>query len=275
MRLPESARARRRLLWSAGAGSLLVIGLAIALLMPSSKGANPEPTVDEGPAQLAVDTKGRLSAADRREIDALLDRFIPAGVARKDPATAWALAGPEMRNGSSLAAWKRGDTPVPYYPAKELNYHHWKAIDVEKDAAILNILVHPQDPKKLGTWVFSIQTIKQGGRWVVNRIYTIAVMNPPERPATVTHELGPADYAAPGSSPRHNEVAKPHHVGILPIVGILALVLMIPLVLGIVAFRRHRRWQKTVRESGRTELPPLPSTYRREREEDKELASHS
>jgi hypothetical protein len=262
--LPESPRTRRRLVWWAAGAALLAVGATIALAVPN-KSPKVEAATGTAPAQLAVDTKRHLAGADRRAIDRLLDRFIPAAVDRRDAVTAWELAGPEMRQSSSLAEFRSGASPVPAYPAHETNYHHWRAIDVEKNAVVLNILVHPRNPKKLGDWVFSIQAVKDKGRWLVNRIYTIAVMNPPTRPATVTHELGPADYATPPATQRSTGTATPSsHSYLLPVVGIVALVLLVPLLLGAGALLRARRWRRTVSESGRTSLPPLPSSYRRD-----------
>jgi hypothetical protein len=274
IRFPESPRRRRRLKWVAIAGSLVVAGTLVAVLIPSKGPSDDDAVGARPPAQLAVDTHQKLSRADRRRIDALLDRFIPAAVERRDPAAAWALAGPEMRSASSLGAFRKGRLPVPSYPANEKNYHHWRAIDVEKGSVVLNVLVHPKDPRKIGTWVFSIEVVKPGARWLVNRIYTIAVMNPPERPATVTHELGPADYAAPPAVSRTSTTSSPSsHSFLLPVVALFALVLAVPLALGVAALVRARRWRRTVRASGRTELPPLPASYRGGAEEQKNLAS--
>jgi hypothetical protein len=275
LRLPDSPRKRRRLTAIGGAVALLGIGVAVALLIPNKGPSNPEPT-GTVPAQLAVNTHQKLSAADRRRIDTLLDRFFPAAVGRRNADTAWELSGPEMRSASSRADFRNGKSPVPQYPAHEPNYHHWRAIDVEKGSVVLNILVHPKDPTKLGTWVFSVQVVKDGGRWLVNRIYPIAVMNPPTRPATVTHELGPADYASAGGAQRNHSTATPGgHSLLIPVVAILAIVLLIPLTLGGIALVRARRWRRSVRARGATALPPLPSTYRRPDEEHEELASHS
>jgi len=98
---------------------------------------------------------------------------------------------------------------------------------------ILDILVHPKDPTRLGTWVFSAQVVKSKGRWLVNRIYTIAVMNPPTRPPTETHELGPADYAAPpaGGTSR-GKISKPTIIGkkgLIPGLIVVGLILLIPI----------------------------------------------
>jgi hypothetical protein len=276
IRIPESPRLRRRLKWVAIAGSLVVAGILVAVLIPSKGPSNDNAVGIRPPAQLAINTHQKLSQADRRRIDTLLDRFIPAAVGRRDPTTAWALAGPELRSASSLSAFRKGDLPVPNYPANEKNYHHWRAIDVEKGSVVLNVLVHPRNPKKLGTWVFSVEVVKPKSHWLVNRIYTIAVMNPPERPATVTHELGPADYAAPPPTSRTSTTSSSSsHSFLLPVVAIFALVLLIPGALGIAALVRARRWRQAVRASGRTELPPLPSSYRGGAEEQKELSSQT
>ncbi len=274
IRIPESPRLRRRLTWVAIAGILAVAGILIAVLIPSRGPSNGTAAGNRAPAQLAVDTHQKLSTANRRQIDTLLDRFIPAAVERRDPTTAWALAGPEMRDSSSLSAFRKGKLPVPSYPANEQNYHHWRAIDVEKGSVVLNVLVHPKNPQKLGTWVFSIEVVKPKSRWLVNHIYTIAVMNPPVRPATVTHELGPADFAAPSPTSRTSTTSSPSsHSFLLPVVAIFGILLLIPLALGVGALLRAHRWRRAVRASGRTELPPLPSRYRDGAEEQKELAS--
>jgi hypothetical protein len=274
IRIPESPRLRRRLTWAAIAGLLVVAGLLIAVLIPSKSPSTGTAGGNHSPAQLAVDTHQKLSTADRHRIDTLLDRFIPAAVERRDLSTAWALAGPEMRSSSSLAEFRKGDLPVPSYPANEKNYHHWRAIDVERHSVVLNVLVHPKNPRKLGTWVFSIEVVRPKSAWLVNRIYTIAVMNPPVRPATVTHELGPADYAAPPPTSRTSTTSSASSRSFLiPVVGIFAILLLIPLGLGAGAILRAHRWRRTVRASGRTELPPLPSSYRGGAEEQKELAS--
>ncbi|HUZ82722.1 MAG TPA: hypothetical protein VMU73_10810 [Gaiellaceae bacterium] len=214
----------------------------------------------------------RLTAADRRAIDATLDTFIPAGMERRDAAVAWALAGPELRSGSTLSGWRAGNSPVPYYLPTETTFHDWQAIDVERNAVIFNLLLHPVKPE-VGSYVFSGEVVKQRGRWLVNRLYTIAIMKRPTHAGP--HEVGPADFAAPAGSAQSSP-GKPllGSIGIVPVVSVLALILLVPLGFGLIALFRARRWRRHVRESGRSELPPLPPSYLDRPETPREPARH-
>jgi hypothetical protein len=103
--------------------------------------------------------------------------------------------------------------------------------------------------------------VKVHGTWLVNRIYTIAIMNPPTK--KTYHEIGPADFAAPPpASQTPNGKSGIGHIGILPVVLILGLVLAFPLSFAAIALIRARRWKRLVQSTARTELPPLPSSTR-------------
>src|SRR3954447_11321765 len=258
-RLPASARARRRLIRAALAGGLLLAVALLFVLVPSHKEPDPSPTGNEGPAQLAAVTPTRVATADREAIDKVLDRFMPAGLTRSSPKTAWALAGPELRAASSLAAWRAGDSPIPYYPVREKTFHTWRTIEAGPRYVIFNLLVHAKPSSHLGSYVFSGQMVKQKNKWLVNRIYTIAIMNPVTKQ---THEVGPADFVAPPPTSRTPGNRSTITAGIVPVVAVLGLILLIPLSFGVIALVRARRWRRMVRASARTELPPLPSSYR-------------
>ena len=101
--------------------------------------------------------------------------------------------------------------------------------------------------------------MKQGKRWLVNRIYTIAIMNPVTK---TTHEVGPADFFAPPPTSQTPNGKSTMRLGIVPVVSILGLVLLIPISFGVIALLRARRWRRMVQAGSRNELPPLPSSYR-------------
>ena len=149
---------------------------------------------------------------------------------------------------------------MPYFPVREKTFTGWPTVDVEKDQVTFSLLVHPQPGKKLGAYTFSVEAIRQDNRWLINRIYTIAINNPVRNGK---HEVGPADFAAPGGgssgSPTTTRLGS---TWLLPIVGILSSVLVVPLILGVVLFVRSRRRRRRLVAEGRTELPPLPSSLR-------------
>jgi hypothetical protein len=241
---------------------LAVGGALVVLLIPSHAPTGPEKVAGtEGPAQLAADDPVvKLTRADRRAIDRLLDRFLRPALEHKDPGLTWSLAGPELRSGSTFAAWQKGTTPVPYYQPREHTFHTWQTVDSGKGYVIFNLLVHPAKGSKLAPYVFSGEVVKQGGRWLANRLYTIAIMNPVTK---TTHEIGPADFAAPaGASSAASNTSGGSKASLIPVVSILGLVILIPLTIGIGVALRARRWRKQVRASDRTELPALPARYR-------------
>lgn len=250
-------------------GCVLLAGIAVAVMLPGYGSTPSGPLSNEGPAQLASDIPtGKLTAADRRAINQTLDRFMPAALRRRDAALVWSLAGPELKSGATLGGWRKGDTPVPYYPPRETRFHDWQTVDVGARYAVLNLLLHPKPPSKLGDYVFSIQVVKRRSQWLVNRIYTIAIMNPVTRAATETHEIGPADFAAPPPAQQApKDKAALGHSAILIVVFILALVFLIPLTVGGIAIYRARRWRRMVRERTGGQMPQLPPSYFEAREE--------
>jgi hypothetical protein len=250
---------RRRLFWI---GALVVaVGVAVGVILaiPSPKKENVNPTGAEGAAQTVAQGNLPLRPADRRAIDGVLAKFIPAAVARQNATQAWALSGPELKASSSLAEWKHGNSPVPYFPVREKAFTGWPTVDVERNAVTFSLLVHPRPGSNLGAYTFSVEAIRDHSRWLINRIYTIAIDNPVRGGK---HEIGPADFVAPSGSASSGTKPRLGSSWLLPIVGILSLIFVIPLSLGIVLFVRSRRRKRQIAASGKSELPPLPSSFR-------------
>jgi hypothetical protein len=212
------------------------------------------------PAPTPVVHRYRVTKLDRRQINALLNRWMPAAVGRKSANLAWQLAGPELRSGSTLREWRKGTTPVPSYPLLEKRFdNNWSTIDVGKDYVDFNLLVHAKKSAKLPSWVFAGQVVRRGSGWAVNRLYTIAIMNG-------NHEFGPADVGAPAgkgdAGPAGNKGTLAS-VWLLPAAGVMALVLVIPLSFGALALVNSRRQRRKQRAEGRDRMPPLPASYRK------------
>jgi hypothetical protein len=239
----------------------VIVGLVAGSisLIPNTTPKAVGPTGNEGPAQTVAPTITHVSATERVEIDAVLDKFIPAAVERKNAAQAWALAGPGLKASSSLAEWKKGNLPVPAYPARGTVFHGWGVLDAQPGDVNFNLLVHPQPGVKIGSYTFHGEMIRQHGKWLVNGLYTAAIDNP----ARNGHqEVGPADFGAPGAGTTSPTKSRLGRDWLIPIVAILSAAFVIPVVLGLVLLVRSRRRKRQIRASGRTELPPLPSSFK-------------
>lgn len=263
LRMPQSPRTRRRLGWLAGVCGLVAAGVLVAVLLPE----HAPPPATPGPphaGELAVapatTTQARLTAADRQGIDRVLDAFLPAVMEHRDLKLGWTLAGPEIRSAQTYKQWLSGSTPIPYYLARERTFHTWQTVDVEQGYVIFNIVLHPGKGETAPSTEFSGMVVRHGKGWRVNRLYTIATFGITK----TTSEVGPADFGALGgrsSEPSTHNSGAIGNLGLLPIVGLLALVLLLPLGLGAVALHRHRRFRRASAGASR-ELPSLPSRYR-------------
>ncbi len=262
--IPSSPRVRRRLI-RLGIVLAVVAGIAlVAALVRGPKQPNASPAKNAPRAQVIKQSK-YVSPADRRAIDRTLDRFIPAGLDRASPKTAWELSGPGLKGGSTLREWRRGSSPIPYYPARGTKFHGWTTVDAGPDYVDFNLLVHPRRGTQTSSWVFAGQMVKRHGRWLVNGLYTTAIMASPDKHGR--HEVGPADFAAGpaiqnsgngNGIPPQDSRATLGKTWLLVAGGVVLLALLFPLGLGVASVLRSRRARRLYQQTGPRELPPLP-----------------
>jgi hypothetical protein len=256
--VPPSPRLRRRFLRigvvAAAAGAIA----GVALLVPNPAPPNPNPPKNALPAQL-VHHSTRVTRSERRAIDATLDQFLGAALDRSSPATAWRLAGPELKSGSTLREWRHGTSPIPYYPTREKTFHSWEAVDAGARYVVFDhLLVHARHGPQTSSWIFSGEVVKRGSRWLVNRLYTIAVMQRPTKSGP--HQVGPADFAAAPAQagPLRISGGGIGKLWLLAVGGLIGLVLLFPVGFAIVSGVRSRRVQRQYERTREAELPPLP-----------------
>jgi hypothetical protein len=264
--LPSSPRARRRLFRLSAALAIVAVITGAAVFARSPKQPSSAPPKNAPPAQLIKQSK-YVSPADRRAINRTLDQFIPAALNRSSPQTAWRLAGPDLKGGTTLREWRHGTTPIPYYPARGKTFHDWTTVDASRDSVDFNLLVHPRKGSKTtSTYVFAGTMVKRGGRWLVNGLYTTAIFARPTKSGQ--HEVGPADFGA-GPAPSSNGSAAPQTTGgnllgekwLFAAGGVILLALLFPLGFGIASMVKERRSRKRYARSAGRELPPLPRSY--------------
>jgi hypothetical protein len=194
----------------------------------------------------------------RRAIDATLARFIVDAVERRDPAAAWALAGPGLRAGTTRADWAAGRLPVyPFQPSRR-TFHGWTPSYSALGKVSFDLVLQPRHGAKTGAVAFNVTMRFVHGRWLVDYWVPVASFAPAgQRPQIA----GPGDLAAP--SERATTPASHGALGsiwlIVP-VGVLSLAALVPIGFAVVSWRHRRRARPGGKRAG---LPPLPGTQRR------------
>jgi hypothetical protein len=178
-RLLDSPRRRRRLLWAAGLAALATVAAFGVKAMPTGK----EPPPETFGAQRAVDVLAeeklvKLTRRDRAAINRTLDRFVPAAVARRNPADAYAVSTPNLRNQATARQWRTGDIPVHPFPARGRAFHGWTLNYAMRNHVNLDLLVMPDLRKERRPIAFTIDLEKIDGRWLVDAVLPIAVFAP-------------------------------------------------------------------------------------------------
>jgi hypothetical protein len=205
--------------------------------------------VAAAPAQAAY----RLKPAERRAINATLDRFVVAAVQRRDLAVSYDLVTPVMRTGISRRAWGNGKTNVMAYPARGTRFHGWTVDLAQPGYVMLDLLLQPRRHAHQGPMIFTLELRRLHGRWLVASFIPSASFAGAERTGSL-HAF--ADYG-----PLASRNPKPKHVNRLFLIGpALVVLLIVALPVGIV-LRGWRRNRRAEREFGRPlsrELPPLP-----------------
>jgi len=238
----------------------VLVAAAAALTIVLLPKSHPQrETFSNQPAQLADTGQAHLSRADRRRIGTTVDHFLAAALDRSDPAEAWALAGPDLRSGSSLSDWSAGNLPLPRYRPEGAHFTGgWTQVDVQRNSVSFNVIVQPWNKSKVGAMALSMEVIRRSGSWVVNRAYPVATFTPVGKPGRV---VGPNDYGPNGRgqpTPDRGRVAG-KWIGIPALLFLLGL-----LVVGLILSRNWRRYRRARKTFGAETqgMPTLPRSYR-------------
>jgi hypothetical protein len=198
------------------------------------------------PPALAVP---HLSKARSHEISTLVNRFVNDVVRRQDLADGWRLAGPELRGGTTRAAWVAGRAvPVERFPVRGRDFRKaWYPSWVTSSE--IGLVVSLRSGRGKNAEIIEEQTVltKRDGRWVVNAMYPNGIFrlgkghrgSCPTRKCAVT---GLNDFK-PG--PSSGGSGSPSRIGTywlwLGVGGIAGMPLAILLGTGVYVARRNRR----------------------------------
>ena len=241
--LPTSARRRRRVVRLLLALAVVGVGALVAVLVPNYSGHTTQHFTDE-PAQLVkAEHELPVAAADRRSINALLDRFVPAAVGRRDPGAAYDLATPALRAGEPRATWLRGDLPVVPLRVGDSTFHGWSVEFSLRNEVSLDLLVHAKKGEDVSAIAYSVDVKRLEGRWLVDSMVLRQAYAPTGSPASAA----PTRRAAPAAA------SVEEHRAMVWLLAPLAVVLVPLLVLtgfAVLRWRRNRLAEQRYRAAG-------------------------
>lgn len=170
VRLPQSPRIRRRLLYAAIGASALGVFAVLAVVIGNVSGPKQAPLRAGAPEVYRGPKSVPATAAEKRAAEHTLDVFVRSAVIRRNLAASWPLASPEMRKGTSHADWLAGNLPVVPYPASQFRAASFTLKGSYKGLLDYDVLVVP---KRAGgeQRVYSCELADVGGRWLVDYCY--------------------------------------------------------------------------------------------------------
>jgi len=249
----KSPRARRRIVWLGALAAAGAVAGLVVVLLPNDKGGIVTPTSNEPVQQIERKRQVPLTAASRAQINALLDRFVPAAVARRDPGAAYDLVTPLLRAGTTRAQWRAGTVPAPTYDPSGTTFHGWRPVYSFADVASIELDLQP-GPTESGPAAFIIDLRRIDSRWLVDGMYErAAYAGSGSRSTTATTATTATKTRVIGGSKGRLGV-----IWLLVPVGLLSLVVIVPAIVFLSGWIADRRVRRKYRHELRRELPPLP-----------------
>jgi hypothetical protein len=163
--------------WLLAVGALVLVAGIIAVIVTFTNNSHTENTAPTGPPIKTSATPPRNIKMPAEAWD-VARQFLLTALPRKDLATAYKLADGSMRGGISLAEWKTGNIPAPYYPTGKIVRYNWKNTNYRHPREIAqNLFLIPKASSSVRPLPFLIILKKIGGVWKVD--YVNPVNGPP------------------------------------------------------------------------------------------------
>ena len=112
----------------------------------------------------------------RREINATLDRFVPAAVLREAPMEAYALSTPTLRTSATRAQWRKGEIPVYPFRVKDgSDLHGWRLNFAVKNNVNVDLMLQAsKEEKEVSGIAYTVDLKRIRGRWLVESFFPTA-----------------------------------------------------------------------------------------------------
>jgi hypothetical protein len=241
-RILASYRWRRRLLWVSISAAVVAGALVIGFTWSNT--APPEAAKPSGPPvkiDYAAPKPVPLRLRDRAGALAVASRFIDAAVARKNVDEAWDLVTPTLHAGYTRKQWDTQDLPaIPPFPVASAR---WRLQFSDVKGIGFTMALFPPKRSEQGPTTFMIGLHKVGSgshrHWLVDN-WQPAPITASQVASSGGGSGGVLDTFSPKLSATSAK-AKESPVWLLLPVGLLSLVLVIPVGIAGLNWRRDRR----------------------------------
>jgi Flp pilus assembly protein CpaB len=164
---------QQRLLWISAA--VLLIGVAVFLGVFLSRGTSTPAavtnisTVGSPPSHTTKPAaKSNAKVPPSAEALKVAHTFLETAVVRKNLDAAYSIVGPNLKGGMSLAAWRKGNIPVAFYPAANAKVAELKVQSSHRNELVLRTVLFPRKGSGVKPLVFDLDVDRIGGKWLVN-----------------------------------------------------------------------------------------------------------
>lgn len=253
----QSRRWRRRLVWST------ILALAVPLVFVAIHYSNPgDPGDANGPevADYVQPKKSPFTAAEKRLVRRSLTEFITAGVSGENPAQAWNVSAPSLKQGTTRKEWLRGEMPIVPYPAADRGLGTWSFVQYSYTNSVgLEVFLFPKPGSGYSAMTADVELVKQrDGRWLVDYWMPKRFHGPPALSAAQLRKAQKDKRARAKPSPKEAaaeeqpyQPPQQSHAWLALPIALLSLVIIVPLVVVLIYWIQNRRATRAYVESAK------------------------
>jgi hypothetical protein len=232
----SSPRRRRRALKVGIVLAVAALAATAGVFFSNTGQSNETPFTKERVQVVAPPPKTvKLSKTDARNALLVAAEFVATAVLRNHTERSYDLSDAAFHQGLTRDQWKTGDIPVAPYSRSDLDVVKWKLDYSYKNRVGLQVYLQPKPTAKVGGLAYNVELHEVGPpkhrHWLVDYWTPAGQQGPaPSKAAAGSFNLAPQTKAKLGAIWL-----------VLPIGLILALILSVPIVLGIRGWRRRVR----------------------------------
>jgi hypothetical protein len=203
----------------------------------------------------------------KREVRRVLASFIRTAVARNHVRESWDLAGPSLRQGFTRKEWSTGNIPIVPYPAASHGQGAWDAVQYSYPRKVgLEVIIFPKPRSGYSVATADVDVVQgHDGRWridywMLKKFHGPAATGPADstgalkegppnvkklpgkKNAAKAHRPRPRPAAhPPAAAPPIDDTPRASRVWWALPLGLLALAVILPILIGTIAWIRNRR----------------------------------